>query len=369
VEAKITRQPLPNATAEWVASAGERLRSKLEAWGLIEPQVKRRVPTLGELVSEYLELRKPQVAPNSYRVLERAARWLTSILAPNTLLDQITRADAHRVYAEFRRTLSESTANKQMQIRKTFLRFAVECGYITTNPFAVIRGLVVRGKRERHQCVPDEEVVKSIEAIPDLRLRAIIALARWNGLRIPSEIRDPRWRDIDWARRRMVIRSPKLARYEDKAERCVAIFPEVFTLLHKLCQSRPKVSEDDYVFPRMSTYRGYLRVCIDHYCQPTGIKLWPKLFINLQASHVNDINRAFPSYVCNTWNGHSQETANAHYMLIREEDYQRAASFVRVPELCDNPAIETMAIDNIEAQQKAQRKTATMSGKTGIMAY
>jgi hypothetical protein len=73
---------------------------------------------------------------------------------------------------------------------------------------------------------------------------------------------------------------------------------------------------------------------------------------------VNDINRAIPSYVCHTWNGHSQEIANAHYMLISEEDYQRAASFVRAPELCDNSAIATIAIDNIEAQQKAQRKMA-----------
>jgi hypothetical protein len=66
VEAKITGQPLPKATAEWVASVGEPIRSKLESWDLIEPQAKRRVPTLGELVSEYLELRKPQVKPGTY---------------------------------------------------------------------------------------------------------------------------------------------------------------------------------------------------------------------------------------------------------------------------------------------------------------
>jgi hypothetical protein len=50
-------------------------------------------------------------------------------------------------------------------------------------------------------------------------------------------------------------------------------------------------------------------------------------------------------------------------MLAREEDYQRAASFVRLPELCGNPAIETIAIDNIEAQQKAQRKMAETGDK------
>jgi integrase len=79
-------------------------------------------------------------------------------------------------------------------------------------------------------------------------VRTIIALARWNGLRIPSEIRDLRWRDIDWEKRRMIIRSPKLARYEDKAERCVAIFPEAFVFLQELRRLRPEASEDDNIF-------------------------------------------------------------------------------------------------------------------------
>jgi site-specific recombinase XerD len=121
-----------------------------ETWGLIEPQAKRRVPTLGELVSEYLELRRPQVKPGTHENIQQAARLLTHILGADKPLNEIAPADAHRVYAEFRRTLSKSTANKQMQICKAFLRFAVECGCITTNSFAVIRGLVVRGKRERH---------------------------------------------------------------------------------------------------------------------------------------------------------------------------------------------------------------------------
>ena len=161
----------------------------------------------------------------------------------------------------------------------------------------------------------------------------------------------------------MVIRSPKLARYEDKAERCVAIFPEAFAFLQELHRLRPEASEDGNIFSGTFTHRSSLRVYTSLYCRAAGIKLWPKLFVNLRASHVNDINRVFPSYVCHTWNGHSQEIANAHYMLAREEDYQRAASFVRLPELCGNPAIETIAIDNIEAQQKAQRKMAETGNK------
>jgi integrase len=362
VEAKITGQPLPKATAEWIASVGEPIRSKLESWDLIEPQAKRRIPTLGELVSEYLELRKPQIKPRTYEFIELAARSLTAVLSPHTRLDQITPTDAHRVYAEFRKVLCESTANKRMQTCKAIFRFAAECGYITTNPFAVIRGLRSRGDKTRHKYVTSEEVAKLLEAIPNPEVRTIIALARWNGLRIPSEISDLRWRDIDWEKRRMIIRSPKLARYEDKAERCVAIFPEAFVFLQELRRLRPEASEDDNVFSRTFTNRSNLRVYINLYCRAAGIKLWPKLFINLRVSHVNDINRVFHSYVCNTWNGHSQEVANAHYMLIREEDYQRAANFVRLPELCSNPAIATIAIDNSEAQQKAQLKIAEIGG-------
>jgi hypothetical protein len=46
----------------------------------------------------------------------------------------------------------------------------------------------------------------------------------------------------------MVIRSPKTAHYEHKAERCVAIFPEAFSFLQELRRLQLGANEDALFF-------------------------------------------------------------------------------------------------------------------------
>jgi hypothetical protein len=62
-------------------------------------------------------------------------------------------------------------------------------------------------------------------AAPDVQWRAIIALARYGGLRTPSETLLLRWSDINWERGRMLVRSIKTEHQEGKASRITPLFP------------------------------------------------------------------------------------------------------------------------------------------------
>jgi integrase len=59
--------------------------------------------------------------------------------------------------------------------------------------------------------VTREEAQKVLDACPNAEWRLIFALTHFGGLRIPSELMQLRWGDIDWERGRMTVRSPKTA--------------------------------------------------------------------------------------------------------------------------------------------------------------
>ena len=61
--------------------------------------------------------------------------------------------------------------------------------------------------------------------------RIIIVLARYGGLRCPSEVLSLEWRQVDWERNRVTVPSPKTDRYEGKESRTIPLFPELRTYL------------------------------------------------------------------------------------------------------------------------------------------
>lgn len=90
------------------------------------------------------------------------------------------------------------------------------------------------GDRSRRKFIPAETVYKVLEVIPCPQFRLIVALARWGGLRVPSEVMALRWSDIDLPGSRMIVRSSKTEHHEHGGVRIVPIFPEVRKYLEEL---------------------------------------------------------------------------------------------------------------------------------------
>ncbi len=75
--------------------------------------------------------------------------------------------------------------------------------------------------------VTREATEKIIAACPDAEWRLIVALARYGGLRTPSETFALTWADVDWEHNRIRVPSPKTACHAGRESRMLPLFPEL----------------------------------------------------------------------------------------------------------------------------------------------
>jgi integrase len=65
-----------------------------------------------------------------------------------------------------------------------------------------------------------------LAACPDHEWRLLLALARYGGLRTPSEPLTLEWAGVNWSRERFRVVAPK-TEHQDGGERWVPLFPEL----------------------------------------------------------------------------------------------------------------------------------------------
>ena len=141
------------------------------------------------------------------------------------------KAGKKKTAAVVKKKLSPNTVNRRCGIAKQFFEAAVKDRLIPANPFAGLKGLTIRANRARDYFLPRQDALALIEATADREWRLIIALSRFGGLRCTSEVLALRWEDVNWARRRLVIQSPKTAHHAGQGTRVIPMFPELVELL------------------------------------------------------------------------------------------------------------------------------------------
>jgi hypothetical protein len=195
-------------------------------------------------------------------------------------------------------------------------------GHIARNPFAHIKGLAVVGTRERRVLIPAGDVRKVLDAIPCPQFRLIVALARWGGVRTPSETMALRWSDIDLPNGRMVIRASKTEHHAGGGVRVVPIFPELRPYLEELWDTLPE-GAPDRVITRYDDNPN-LRTQLARWCLAAGVKPWPKPFQNMRATRATELADQFPSHVCNAWLGHTEKVADQFYRSVTDDHFRKA---------------------------------------------
>ncbi|MCS7271309.1 MAG: site-specific integrase, partial [Gemmataceae bacterium] len=335
--AKMTGTAPQPATAVWLANLTDPLKSRLIRVGLIA-QAQPAPPslTVKQFVTDYLQLRRTELKPSTYSTLELAAAILLQHIDDNLPLHQFGPQHADRIRLHLTRASCPSTANKRTAILKQIFQAAVERGLIERNPFGHIKGLTVLGDPTRRVFIPAEQVHQLLATIPCPQLRLVVALARFGGLRIPSEVFTLRWSDIDLANNRMLVHAPKTARHRGKQTRIIPIFPELRYYLEQLRATLPAVSPSDLVIPRCTSQTA-LRTALYQHCRQLGIKPWPKPFQNMRASRATELADHFNPKVCNDWMGHSEQIANQCYRMVTEEHFTQAAGWWTSPPPTQNP--------------------------------
>lgn len=317
VSARITGAPLANAVAEWLTNVGDELHAKLAAAGLTD---ERKAASLGEFLDSLIgewEARTGNDKPAERTVINwKAARGkLCNRIGDGLPLRDITNDDAKRWRSWLSDQYAPATVAAHVKRAKQFFREAVERGYLVTSPFA---GLVAGddSNDERKAYVPTEAAEKLLEVAPDANWRLLIALARFGGLRTPSESLRLRWSDIDWAAGTFLVTSSK-TRKQRKPSRVVPIFAELLPYL----RDAQEVAPDGAVYC-VERYRGAetnLRTALLRLIDRAGLEPWPRLWHALRGSRATDLADRFPSHVAAAWLGHTEEIAKRNYRSVTAE--------------------------------------------------
>ena len=170
---------------------------------------------------------------------------------------------------------------------------------------------------ERRVFVARDTVNRVLDACPDWQWRTILALARYGGLRCPSEAALLKWSDVCWDSSRFTVAGPKTKRY-GKGSRVVSLFPELRRFLD---EAFAMVGEGEcWVVPMLSgKTSSNLGRTFKKIVRRAGVEGWLKPFQNLRSSRQTELEQDYLTYVAFRWMGDTPNIAHEHYLTVTED--------------------------------------------------
>jgi len=325
-------------TLNWLDRISDELHSKLARVGLV---AERQCATLGGFIDKYIASKaiKKQNTAKNYAATRKS---LLEFFGAETPLASITpgACDEWRD-SQVAKGYSPATIGRNVKRARQFFRAAVRHNLRTDNPLAEVKA-PAQVNKSREFFVTREVTEKVIAACPDAEWRLIVSLARYGGLRCPSEHLALRWGDVDWERERIRVRSPKTEHHPDGASRLIPMFPELRPHLEAVFDLAESGTE--YVIRRYRDSNANLRTQLLRIIDRAGAEPWPKLFQNLRASRETELTETYPIQVTCAWIGNSEAVAKSHYLQVTEDHFRRATAptpdhgGTRAESVAQNPA-------------------------------
>jgi integrase len=325
-------EPPHKATSAWLAKLSDKEHRKLATAGLVESRAERsrqRI-TLSDWCDTYIDERA-DVKATTKQTYEKARDCLVAYFTGSKPIREIQAEDAKRWRIwlatkgnrrdKNRSTMADATVRRRTGKAKQFFAEAMERGLIDSNPFAKLPSHVTANTK-RQFFVPAEWIERCIEAAPDGTWRTILALARYGGLRVPSELLRLKWTDVNLPEGRMIIHASKTEHHGAGGVRVCPIFPE----LAKYLQEAQDAAPDGAVYV-VDRYRGSavnLRTRFEAIIKFAGLTPWPKLMQNLRASRQTELMAKFPAKDVASWLGNSVPVAMNHYAMATAESFRQA---------------------------------------------
>lgn len=315
---------------QWINGIPDALHNKLARVGLVEPRQMHRAMGLKEFLDDFVK-RRSDVKPATLEVWKQPIRNLIAHFGAKKDITKISEADA----MDFRQYLMNSklasaTVAKRLQFARTFFHDARRRKLVASNPFAEVSAKSVV-RLDQRRFVTQEETTKLLDACPSHHWRTIVALARYGGLRCPSEVLSLRWQDIDWDKHRINVPSPKTA-HHGKESRIIPLFPELQIALEEAWELAPEGAiyvVDEHYRKSSNASNGWrncnLRTTFEKIVKRAGLVPWPKLFHALRSSRETELAQDFPIHVVTAWLGNTPTIAMRHYLLTTNADFERAA--------------------------------------------
>ena len=331
LSSKIGGQPITRDTSNWLPTIGDTLRDKLAAVGLIEA---RESHSLRAFLDNYIAGRASDGATKGATLvtINRVANDLVTVLGADAKLRSITVRDAEKFKPFYQdESLADATIYRRLKMAKLLFNYAMK--FIDENPFADVEGKNSNPVERRHY-ITESDTLKLI-GLASPTWRTIIALARFAGLRCPSEALSLNWENIDFATGRMTVSSPKNEHLEGREYRLVPIFGRLRQYLEDAFELA--APGEVYVVggPQGNAYRATsngpngwvntnLRTTFEKLIRRAGLQTWPRMFHNLRASCETDLMQDHPIHVVTAWIGNTPKIALGHYLQTLEGDFEKA---------------------------------------------
>ncbi len=325
IASKLSNTPLPSDTAAWLGGVDVTLYNKLADANLVPKRIENTAsPTVDVFISEYLNQRK-ELSPTTLTIMQQARIWLVRFLGKDKRIADVTSsdADAYKAYM-VSSGLAKASIGKRIRYVRHYFKVAQRRDLVIKNPFEHISCSVV-GDASRREFIDGEIVKKVMDVMVDPQWRLLVALARWGGLRIPSEALALKWSDINFAESKFIVRASKTANHKDNGIRIVPMFKELVKPFQDVFDSA--AVGDVYVITRYRSGSVNLRTQFQRYIQQAGVKPWQKIWQNLRATRATELVRYFPSHECAAWLGHTERIADAFYRQVTDDDFARAINF------------------------------------------
>lgn len=215
------------------------------------------------------------------------------------------------------------TYGRQIKTFKQIFNVAVREKWITENPFAHLKGSNIVDTTRRSY-VTTQIAEKVMEACPNAYWRLVFALARYGGLRIPSELVHLKWSDVLWDQGKTRVSIPKkTGKNQSLKIRYVPLFPELVKPLQDYFETLPEGAAD-LMFTNVDGNKN-LRRRMEQIVLRAGLIPWPKLFVNLRSTRETELAETYPLHKVCEWIGNSSAVMLHHYAQVTDDDFRKAA--------------------------------------------
>lgn len=319
-------EPHDASLIRWLASLSDELAGKLAALGLIEPRSKpdaEAVPSLAAFIPVFLD-GKPHLKETARTACKVSLNQAAFYLGNARRLNEVDeRAAAGMVRDMTTADYAKATISKAVIAMRSMFKAAMRQGLTNRNPFEFLKpGSQSNDKRKVF--IPADTVRKLIETLPGTEWPLLVALARWGGLRVPSEPFALKWSDVLWDQNRLIVPCPKMEHLPGREKRIIPIFPEVKPFLDARWENAQE--GEVYVFATIRKLAG-ISTLLSKRIDAAGIESWPRTWQNLRASRATELADKFPSHVAAAWLGHSETIADKHYRSVLDSHFDEATRF------------------------------------------
>lgn len=306
--------PVPGETVRWLTQIDARLRTKLA------PML-GAARTVHEATFEFLRAHAAQHKASTMRAYTQTlslfsgsfgTRQMRSLIAADvdTWLDRLN--------------MAPNTVAKHAKQLKTFLAWCQTQDYIDSLRIRTSSAIGVGDK----DFIPADALQKWIDHFrrqPEIQCG--LAIARWSGVRVPSELQTLTIASVDWDGARLYVTDSKRTKRAARAPpviRETPLFPELVPYLRRIWPADG--SPTDPLLPSIAADDGaaFVRMCSEARDQ-CGLQ-WPRLFTSVRATRESELIHRFDVHTACEWIGNSPAVAAKFYQQITAETWKVATT-------------------------------------------